>query len=136
MLDLFSQFATDAQAELNGVRVPYQGVVFIIARSGNKRYGKLLAEKFKKHQVQLELKDDAADELSDKLMAEIMAETILLGWEGDIGYKGEKLAYSKENAVKVLMHPDFRAFISKLADDREKFRADAIDEKVGNSAAS
>jgi hypothetical protein len=132
MLDLFSQFATDTSAENNGVEIPYQGITFTIARAGNRKYGKLLSELVKKNQVKLDMKDDAADELSDKLMAEVYAKTVLLGWSGDVMYQGEPLPYSFENAKKVLMHADFRALIAKLADDREAYRVKEIEDKVGN----
>ena len=131
-MDLFSEFATDTKAEVDGVKVPYKGITFLIARAGNRKYGKVLSEAVKQNQIKLDMKDDAADDLSDKLMAEVLAKTILLGWEGDVMYKGEALAYSLENAKKVLTHGDFRAFITKLADDRESFRAAQIEEKVGN----
>lgn len=132
MVDLFSSFATDTTAEVNGVRVPFNGVTFIVARSGNKKYGKLLSDLVKKNQIALDLKDDAADDLSDKLMAEVLAKTILLGWEGDVQYQGKPLPYSVANAQKVLAHADFRAQVSRWADDREAFRVKAIEEKVGN----
>lgn len=131
-LDLFSEFATDTAAEVNGVRVPFKGVTFIVARAGNKKYGKLLSELVKKNQIALDLKDDAADDLSDKLMAEVLAKTILVGWEGELSYAGKPLPYSVENAKKVLAHADFRAQVSRWADDREAFRVKAQEEKVGN----
>lgn len=132
-LDLFQEFATDTDAEVNGVKVPFKGVTFLIARAGNKKYGKLLSELVKKNQIALDLKDDAADELSDVLMAHVLAKTILVGWEGDLSYKGEALPYSVENAKKVLAHADFRAQVSRWADDREAFRVKIQEEKVGNS---
>lgn len=131
-IDFFDEFATDAAAELNGVEVPYKGTTFIVARAGNKKYGKLLSELVKKHQIALDLKDDAADELSDRLMAEVLSKTILVGWKGEITYKGEKLKYSTANAAKLLAHADFRAQVSRWADDREAFRVKAQEEKVGN----
>lgn len=131
--DFFDEFATDAAAEVNGVEVPYKGSTFIVARSGNKKYGKLLSDLVKKNQIALDLKDDAADDLSDKLMAEVLAKTILVGWKGEITYKGEKLKYSTANAMKLLAHADFRALVSRWADDREQYRAKQIEEKVKNS---
>jgi hypothetical protein len=131
-IDLFAEFATDTNAEVNGIYVPYKGVEFLIARAGNRKYGRALSEAVTKNQIKLDLKDDAADALSDKLMAEVLAKTILLGWKGEINFKGEPLAYSYENAVKVLMLADFRVLISKLADDRAAFRDQSMDDKVKN----
>lgn len=131
-LDLFAEFATNEDAEVTGVKQEFKGVTFLIARSGNREYGKLLTKLINKNQRVLDGKDAAADAMSDKIMVEVIAKTILKGWEGNIVYKGEPMPYSVENAKTVLTHKDFRAQIMKMADDSEKYRVVQMEEEEKN----
>lgn len=131
MLDIFDHFATDESAETNGTWVPLGGAKFLIARSGNSKYVKLLSQEVEKNQKLLEVKNDEADKLSDKIMITVMSETILLGWE-DTAYQGKPLPYSKENAIKLLSHKDFRRWVAAQADDIGNFKAKLEDDQVKN----
>lgn len=122
-VDLFEQFATDDSKEIDGVYVEYMGYEFLIARLGNRKYGKKLTALVERHDKALSRKDEAADKLNDDLMIETLAETILLGWKGEITFKGESLAYSVDNAKKLLTMKDFRKEVVKMADDMEAYKA-------------
>jgi hypothetical protein len=127
MFDIYTQFATDASKEQQGVW-QYPGLegpnepAFLVARSGNRRYTRLLNQLVDQHSTAMDAKTDASDDLSDEIMAQVMASTILLGWR-NAGYKGALLpTYSVEAAKVPLAHKDFRAFIGKMANDVTKYK--------------
>lgn len=122
-LDVFAQFAVDEKKELEGVWQEIGGgAKLLIARAGNKKYARMLAREVEKHQRALDVKNEAADELSDRIMVDVLAQTVLIGWEG-IQYKKQALPYSVENAKMLLGVKDFRNLVSKLAGDFEAYRA-------------
>jgi hypothetical protein len=132
-VDIFSAFAVDEKAELEGRWVEYgDGVSFLVARSGNSKYNRLLSSQYKRNKVALEAKGAAAEALSDALMVEVMAKTILLDWKGELTLKGEKLEYNLENAKRVLAFKDFRRYISSLSEDFESFKAEQEEDEAKN----
>ena len=132
MLDIFAQFATNEAAENDGVFVPFGEAQFLVAREGNRKYVKLLTAAVEKNQKLLDAKDDAASDLSDKIMIDVMAKSILLGWEGKVGYKGKLLPYSEANAKMLLAIKDFRREVSKMAADIGNFKVEQVKEKEKN----
>lgn len=119
--DIFAKFATDESLETGGVWKDIgDGARLLIARAGNKEYGKQLQAAVEKHDAVLKLRNDEADKKSDEIMAEVAANTLLLGWEG-VSYRGKPLEYSKANAKLVLKHKDFRQLVMDLANDREAY---------------
>ena len=134
MIDLFSAFATDDAVEQEGVKtqLPNAGdTLFIVARMPNKHYSNLIQKQVKMNRAVLDSKGDAAEKMSDAILTDVMAKTILLGWDGEISYKGKKYAYSVEAAKMLLSHRDFRDTVSKVASDMETFKLvkDEEDEK-------
>lgn len=134
MLNLFAQFATDLDAENNGVWKEYGDNKFLIARAGNKPYTKLLTELVTRHKAILESKTDAAETLGDKLTIEVMAKTILLGWEEPLIVEqgGEPVPYSFDNAVKALSIKDFRALVNGWANEMDAYRVAKLEEVQKN----
>jgi len=121
-LDIFAQFATDETLEENGTWFQIGGGArVLVARSGNRKYGKMLTKEVERNKKALDLNDDAADKLSEEIMISVLAETILLGWE-DISFKGELLEYNVANAKKLLAVKDFRKAIAQFADDVSAFK--------------
>ena len=121
-LDIFAQFATDETLEENGTWFQIGGGArVLVARSGNRKYGKMLTKEVERNKKALDLNDDAADKLSEEIMISVLAETILLGWE-DISFKGEVLEYNVANAKKLLAVKDFRKAIAQFADDVSAFK--------------
>lgn len=133
-LDLFAEFATDETAEHDGVWMNFKSFEFLIARSGNREYSKLLTKLVNKNQRILDGKDRVADEKSDDIMCEVISKTILRGWKGEIVVEkgGKPVPYSQENAAKALKLKDFRSMIMRLADDTESYRIAQIEEKEKN----
>lgn len=132
-MDIFKTFGTDEAKENEGVWCEIgSGTKLLVARSGNRKYTRMLAKLVEQNQRALDTKDDAADQLSDQILIDVMAQTILLGWEG-VEFKGTKaLPYSAENAKKLLAVKDFRKLVAKLADDFDNFRA-AEEQELGKS---
>lgn len=128
-LDIFAQFATDETLEENGTWFPIGGGArVLVARSGNRKYAKLLTKEVERNKKALDLNDDAADKLSEEIMIGVIAETILLGWE-DVSFKGEVLEYNVANAKKLLAIKDFRKAIAQFADDVSAFKFKETEEQ-------
>lgn len=128
-LDIFAQFATDETLEENGTWFPIGGGArVLVARSGNRKYAKLLTKEVERNKKALDLNDDAADKLSEEIMIGVIAETILLGWE-DISFKGEVLEYNVANAKKLLAVKDFRKAVAQFADDVSAFKFKETEEQ-------
>ena len=128
-LDIFAQFATDETLEENGTWFQIGGGArVLVARSGNRKYGKMLTQAVERNKKALDLNDDAADKLSEEIMISVLAETILLGWE-DISFKGEVLEYNVANAKKLLAVKDFRKAIAQFADDVSAFKFKETEEQ-------
>jgi hypothetical protein len=80
----------------------------------------------------LDSKGDLATRKSDEILIDVVASTILLGWKGDITYKGKPYPYSKDNAKMILAHKEFMAAVMKVAEDMETFKVVKDEEDVGN----
>lgn len=138
MFDIFAQYATDPNLELEGAWQPIgaptkmkeDGVTpdpdsapqIKVARSGNKRHSRMLVQLYEANKTVLDMKDEAADARNDEITIELMAKSILLGWK-NIAFKGEKLTdgYDYDTARKMLAVKDFREHVSRLAADRSPY---------------
>jgi hypothetical protein len=123
-IDLFSDFATDTTQEAEGVWEPYRGdVEFLIARSGNPKYQNMIVSLVKRNKRVLDGNNEAARKKSDELMIETLAHTVLLGWKGNLKWKGQPLgAYTPQKATELLGVKDFRQWVETAANDHERFR--------------
>jgi hypothetical protein len=131
-MDMFKSFATDDNLEVNGAWHKGTGnTEWLIARAQNRKYQRLLAKTIEENQELLESKTDESDARSEEIMAEIYAETILLGWKGDVEYNKEKLEYSKANAKKLCLMKEFRRWVAKKSDDLDAYRA-KVEAEQGN----
>lgn len=121
-MDLFKSFATNEKLELDGAWVGLGGgAKILVARSGNKKYGRMLSSLVEKNQAVLDAKTDESDTVSDEIMIDVFANTILLGWEGFTD-KGEPLDYTLDNAKKALELKDFRNLVATHARNIENYR--------------
>ena len=131
-MDIFSAFATDETAEVEGRWFPISKTAkLLVARAGNADYLALLRKRLDASGIDLTgatKEDDAAAEV---LFIDVMASTILKGWEG-VSFKGEVLPYSVANARTLLGVKDFRKKVSGFSDTVEAFRLKA-DEALGNA---
>lgn len=138
-IDLFSQFSTVKANEDEGTltQLPDCGdTLWRVARSGNKKYNRLLSQLYKRNRAVLDSKGDEAEKKSDEILAEVFAKTILLGWEGEILYRGKKYPYSYEQAKILLGHKDFRTKVASIAEDFTNFKEIQEGEDIPNSQPS
>lgn len=132
MLDLFNEFAVNLDSEVNGRWVDYKGVKFLIARSQNEKHSERILALLEESREKGEKMDD---KYFQKELAKITADTILLGWEGEIGFRGEPLKYSKANAFKLLSDPamrEFSTFVEREASKGENYKAELEDKQEKN----
>lgn len=132
--DLFNDFATDASAEAEGVWEPYTDKVsFLIARSHNPGYDRMILAETRKHKTTLQAKTEAAKTKGDEIMVDVMAHHILKGWKGEFNFQGQPMGeYSVAKARKLLAVKDFRVWVSAIADDHERFKAVKDEEDAKN----
>lgn len=131
--DIFNDFATNLEAEKAGVWERYSDdVEFLIARNHNPAFDRLIVSLSNKHRRLLDSKTEAAQKKSEELIVEAMAKTILLGWRGEFNFGGSPIGdYDVEKAKKLLAIKDFRAWVSAIADDHERFKAVKDEEDAG-----
>lgn len=129
-IDLFEEFATDATREAEGVWEPFKGnVEFLIARAGNTNYNNMIIALAKRNKRILDGKNEAARLKSEELMIETLANTVLLGWRGDLKFRGKPLGeYTVQKAIELLKIKDFRDFVEAAAGDHERFRVASLQE--------
>jgi hypothetical protein len=135
MIDLFSAFAVDAAQEQEGTLTELPGcgdTKWRIAREGNKNYSKLLQKLVKQNRAVLDSKGPAAEAKSDEILIEVMSKTILIGWEGEISYKGKMYKHSVDAAKMLLAHKDFRAAVIDMSTNMETFKVVKDEEDTKN----
>lgn len=129
-IDIFNEFAVTDDA----IYVPYaNGTEFLIARSENSKYNSLAARFYKQHKRTLDANNAAAEAKTTEMMIYLYSEAILLGWKGDVKYKGETLPYSKENAKKLLALEGFRDWVATQARDTAAYKLVQEQETEKNS---
>lgn len=139
-MNLFKQFATDPQAEKEGVRfeigVNSQGetIAFQIARAGgqNIRYVKAIEAKTKPYRMQIQA-GTIDPEIAARLMREVFAESVVIGWEGVEDENGRLLTYSPEAAATLFEQlPELYALLQEQAQNVALYRKDALDNVAKN----
>ncbi len=130
-IDLFTAYATDEQAEINGVeRDIGDGTKLVIARMNNLRYARSLTAAYEENRQLLDMGGEASEAKSKEIMIGALADSILLGWQ-NVKYKGQDLPYTKANARMVLGHGDFRTLVIRLAEERAAFQL-KLEQAQGN----
>lgn len=120
--DIFNELATDSNLEENGAWFSIgKGARLLVARSGNRKFSKLLNKLVESNKEVLEQEDDAAGNKSDELMTQVLASTILLGWEG-ISFKGVDTPFSVEQAAVFLALKDFRMKVTGFANQFDAYK--------------
>lgn len=139
-MNLFKQFATDPQAEKEGVRfeigVNSQGetIAFQIARAGgqNIRYAKAIEAKTKPYRMQIQA-GTIDPEIAARLMREVFAESVVIGWEGVEDENGHLLTYSTEAAATLFEQlPELYALLQEQAQNVALYRKEALDNVAKN----
>jgi hypothetical protein len=129
-MDIFNLYATNIAQEAEGKPFTKEfggDATFLIARSGNPKYARLLNAAYEANKAILDDKTtdaarEAAQACSDKIMIDVMAKSVLLGWTGNVKYQGADLPYSVENAAKLLALSEFRKLVGTLSDNFKNYR--------------
>lgn len=129
--NLDSYFKTDEEAEKkSGVDFAYGPAKFRCLRFGglnSQNFKAAMAKEYKPFAKQIEL--NALPEEKDREIAvKVFVKTSLIGWSG-VEMNGEKVEFSEENAVKLLLSlPELFASLAVQASDFKNYQAD-----LGNS---
>lgn len=135
-MDIFAQFATDPKLELEGVWTeigprsdendPLTAPAILVARNGNRRYGRILSGLYESNKSILEGKNEAADARAEQITIQAMSQALLLDWR-NLEFRGELMTYGNEagrieTAKKLLAVKDFRDLVMKTASDFNKYK--------------
>jgi hypothetical protein len=138
-MSIYDKFSTDQNLESgDGVTIDYGDFKITIHRAGgaNKAYLKTLNEKIKPYRRMMEA-GNMNEDVSRKMLVETYAETIIKGWEGITDEKGKKLAFTKENVIKVMTDlPELFNMIVAEADRVANFKKEALEADAKNSVKS
>lgn len=132
--NLTKNYATVTDLEVNGAWVDAdEGVSFLIARAGNRKFNALLLRLAEKNKAALKGRNEAAQDRSDAIMVEVMSETILKGWRGDLQIDEtdangnvttvEVGPFSIEKAAKLLAIKDFREWVDAQSKDMANYQS-------------
>lgn len=125
-MNLYRQFKTDEQKEVDGVWVPLTATARVkIARMGNARYKECIKRLTAPYR-QSGVSADIPDEIYQQLARETAAETILVDWDGIEDQDGKALPYSKKAALDAINDlKDFYVLVMSVAHDMERFKVTA-----------
>ena len=136
MTSTYSAFANNEELETQGIVVDYGPAgKFLIARAGgaNRKFQRVSEKVFRPYRRQIEAKT-IDPKVADKLLAQVFAQTVILGWENVTDRDGNELEFSPDNAQKLLLDlPDLFASLREEAVAAANFRADEVEEDLGNS---
>lgn len=121
-MDIFTSFATDEKAEVEGRWFPLSKTASIlVARNNNPRYKAALRKGLEKNRVDLDSGGPEADYLAEQLFIDVQADTVLLDWKG-LSFQGKDVVYSPEMSRTLLRVKDFAKKVNALSDSMENFR--------------
>ena len=137
-MDIFDAFATDPKLELEGVwhtlgaatrklengePDPDSIPKILVARSGNKRHGRIVSKLYEANKTTLESKGDDADAKGEEITIEAMAKAVLLGWK-NLSFQKEPLkdGWDLVTAKRLLAVKDFRAVVQKKAESFDDYK--------------
>jgi hypothetical protein len=135
-MDIFAAFATDPKLEEEGRWVRIGGTdekpaEILVARTGTKRYNRVMAQQYEANKTLLDSKDtEAANAKVDDMIQHALASCVLLGWK-NIEYKGDA-KYSYASARAMLAHRDFRELVTKEADKFQAYKIEQIEADAKN----
>lgn len=136
-MDIFKAFATDPKLEEEGRWVRIGGTdakpaEILVARTGTKRYNRVMAQQYEANKTLLDSKDTVASNAKvEEMVQHALASCVLLGWK-NIAYKGDE-TYSYANAHAMLSHRDFRELVTKEADKFQAYKIEQLEEDAKNS---
>lgn len=124
-MDFFNEFAINETAAQEGVFVPYAGdVEFKIAKHGTRAYRNFAAPLFQRNERVLKQKGNAAEDKATELFISILANTVLVGWKGDLKYQGKPFGdYTVDKAKQLLAHDTFRDWVDTQSKREDLYKA-------------
>jgi hypothetical protein len=139
-MSLFSQFATDRRAELEGIEVRFGAKnedgtepIFRIARMGtaNKRYKKMLEQETKPH-IHAIRNETLSAALDEAITMRLFCTTVLLDWRDvivpEVFGDNERAPFSPENAEKLMRAlPELYSTLREQAAKMSTFRTAEIE---------
>lgn len=141
-MKLRSEYQTDPKLEMEGVWHDLEdGGRIKVARLGNPRYQEAY-EKIPvaiRNAAQANRLKGALQKQFDEHLSRVMAKTILVDWEGIEDEAGKPLAYSAEDAEKILADPamrDFKSYVFSLSNEAAYFRRQELDAKGNGTRGS
>lgn len=131
-MDFKRTFGTNKTKEEQGVWQPGpEGSSYLLARSGNKAFNKLMGELVKPHRKLIEM-GKADDDLLTNITAEAVSRTILLDWKG-VTDEGKPVPYSQAEAKRRLIEfPDFADMIAGLSKNMAAYQDEEKAAASGN----
>lgn len=139
-MSLYEQFATNKEAEVEGVEVTYgankDGTIptFRISRTSkaNKKYTKALEKATRPHRRAIEL-ETMNNELAEQLFMGVFVDTVLLGWKNVQDREGKVIAFNKENALKFFGElPELYDDLQEKAKKASLFRDESLEGEAKN----
>lgn len=138
----FSSYATNEQAEDEGVWQPVGDSEFLVARYNNPNFQVEMQRLYTENKKELDAfnaltnptveQTRASKELTKKLHNRALQKTILLGWK-NVQLNKVDLPYSEENAMKMLNMRAFMNMIVGLATKDEAYALELEDDDAKNS---
>lgn len=137
-MDFWNAYSTNEQAEVEGRYFENGDAEFLIARAGNDRYSRMISKQYEGNKHILDDKSsDAAkatgEALAKKITIDVMSKSILLGWKGNVDWKGTPLPYTVDNAQKLLGLKDFQAWVVGKSGAYQNYLLAAEEEDAKNS---
>lgn len=125
-----NDFRKDEDLSTDGVWIEFGGgAEFKIASLDNPNFTEAFRKKVKPYQ---DLKREVPEDDQETIMVECMARHVVLDWKG-VFDGDEELAYSVENAIRVLTElDDLRQMVLAQAQKVSNFRQKAAEEIEGN----
>lgn len=109
MIDLKKKYGFSKSLAKNGAKMEIgsdKEEYLLVRRIPNDDYREEITKVYQANAEKLEALEesdkDAYDDLQHKLKAEVAAKTVLVGWGKKVGFDGEPVKYSVEEAAKAL----------------------------------
>ena len=142
-MSLYETFKSAGTPLTEGVWIEYGDCRVKVRYAGreNKQYARVLRALTAPYARLLENENANLDEKTqkklDSIFAEIYAKSIVVDWEGVNDPDGNEMAYSWENAKKLLVDlPLFFEEIKKVSGTMQTFRQEQLEDEAKNSPAS
>lgn len=134
IISAYDQFESDRALEQDGVWVQIGTMEFQVARAGgdNDEFIKAASKKFKPFQAAIAA-DTMPKQLATELVLEVFVTTVLKGWRNVFGRDKVELAFSVENAMKLLTDlPNLFVQLQAEAQRVTNFRKVNLEAAAGN----